>query len=378
MVVTTWGPNEAGALQAAMRLTNERFAEHLGIATRTVANWRSNPEMRLRLEMQQLLDTVHSRAADDVLKRFEQNLVDLDVSSLAPLVEQSGECSVTSHKFVMAQVDIQHVRSLVEKLGLSEDNQARSWFNSSSAQITTPFGEARLYVWPFGSVACHLIERNEWSCVAELAMWRVSSYPANLDWLAEWLSDCLVARIEASYVISAYWVHSSTWSGEDLVSAAHLLSAPKSLLPREPQGTTDELAASRAMEQTFFNDQFRHSEVQEFGVSGTSVGAASWSGVAYAPIAVERALGEADLVECELAIQALWAYCDRLSRNQEQGNAVSVDEQYSWHFLKRARSRLNMSRPQETGQHKSMRKALVETSGVDQMLDNTIELMKEV
>ncbi|MEO7859920.1 MAG: hypothetical protein ABIU05_05660, partial [Nitrospirales bacterium] len=273
---------------------------------------------------------------------------------------------------------VHHVRTLVENLELSEDNLERSWFHSSSVQITTPFGEARLYVWPFGSVACHLVERDEWSCISELAMWRVSTYPLNLDWLAEWLSDCLTVRVEASYVISAYWIHSSTWSGEDLVSAAHLLSAPKSLLPREPQGTVDEMAASRATERIFFADQFRHSEVQEFGVSGTSVGAASWSGVAYAPIAVERSLDEEDLIESELAIQALWAYCDRLSRNQEQGNAASVDEQYSWHFLKRARSRLNMSRPQETGQHKSMRRALVETSGVDEMLNNTIELMKEI
>ena len=212
MVVTTWGPVEARALQAAMRLTNERFAEQLGIATRTVANWRSNPQMCLRLEMQQLLDTVHSRAADCVLERFEQNLLEFGASSGPTSAAQPGACSVTSHKFVMAQVDVQHVRSLVEKLGLSEDNQEHSWFNSSSVQITTPFGEARLYVWPFGSVACHLIERNEWSCVAELAMWRVSSYPKNLDWLSEWLSDCLEASIEASYVISAYWVHSSAWT----------------------------------------------------------------------------------------------------------------------------------------------------------------------
>lgn len=376
MVVTTWGPLEACALQSALRLTNEGFAEKLGIATRTVANWRSDPNIRLRLEMQQLLDTLHSSVDDDVRERFERNLH--DGGGVAEAVTDSAPgFSVASHKFLMAHVEPSHAAQLVDDLGLVEDERDRAWFGSCSGLIPTPFGDAHLYVWPFGSIACHLVEQRAWSWISDLAQWRVATYPSNLDWFGRWLSGAIGSDVQAAYVISAYWVESCQWEGEALVTAAHLLSGPKSLLPRTPQGTDDELSVCRANERDLFDDEFRLSEVLEFGVAGTSVGVAGWSGVAYAPLATERALTQSEIVDCELAIQALWVYCDKLSRSHEQGPGVQVDERFSWSFLKRARSRLNMSRPQESGQHKSMRVALVESSGIDQMLDNAIELVKE-
>lgn len=72
LVVVEWGPSEAGQLQQALRLTNEAFAERLGSATRTIAKWHANADMRLTLEMQQALDTMLARATEDEQSRFEQ------------------------------------------------------------------------------------------------------------------------------------------------------------------------------------------------------------------------------------------------------------------------------------------------------------------
>lgn len=71
-VVVTWTGRQAVALQRAMRLTNEAFAEHLGVAVRTVASWHNRAELVPRAEMQQVLDTALDRASRDVRDRFSR------------------------------------------------------------------------------------------------------------------------------------------------------------------------------------------------------------------------------------------------------------------------------------------------------------------
>jgi hypothetical protein len=69
-LTTGWTGRTACALQAALRLSNESFAEHLGIGVRTVATWHQKPDLRPKPEMQQLLDTALERASSAVKKRF--------------------------------------------------------------------------------------------------------------------------------------------------------------------------------------------------------------------------------------------------------------------------------------------------------------------
>jgi hypothetical protein len=65
-----WTGQAAGALQAALRLSNEAFAEHLGVGVRTVASWHQKPDLRPRPEMQQILDSALDRAPQAVKDRF--------------------------------------------------------------------------------------------------------------------------------------------------------------------------------------------------------------------------------------------------------------------------------------------------------------------
>jgi transcriptional regulator with XRE-family HTH domain len=73
-VVDQWTGRHARALQAAMRLTNEAFAEHLGVSARTVAKWRERPDMIPSPQLQEALDTSLKLAAADTLVRFTSNL----------------------------------------------------------------------------------------------------------------------------------------------------------------------------------------------------------------------------------------------------------------------------------------------------------------
>ena len=69
-LVTGWTGRAACALQAALRMSNESFAEHLGIGVRTVAAWHQKPGLRPRPEMQQILDEALARAPATAGERF--------------------------------------------------------------------------------------------------------------------------------------------------------------------------------------------------------------------------------------------------------------------------------------------------------------------
>jgi hypothetical protein len=69
-LVDGWTGRSACALQAALRMSNERFAQHLGIAVRTVASWHQKPTLRPKSEIQQILDTAFEQALPAVKERF--------------------------------------------------------------------------------------------------------------------------------------------------------------------------------------------------------------------------------------------------------------------------------------------------------------------
>jgi DNA-binding transcriptional regulator YiaG len=69
-VVSSWTGARADALRWALRMTTEAFAEHLGVAVRTVAYWRARPGSVPKPDMQAALDTVLVHAPEPVRAQF--------------------------------------------------------------------------------------------------------------------------------------------------------------------------------------------------------------------------------------------------------------------------------------------------------------------
>ncbi|MER6572303.1 hypothetical protein ABT288_40565 [Streptomyces sp. NPDC001093] len=70
--VQQWTGREASALRAALRMSTRAFAEHLGVALRTVAKWESlGAETQPRPDTQAILDTALARADSATQARFE-------------------------------------------------------------------------------------------------------------------------------------------------------------------------------------------------------------------------------------------------------------------------------------------------------------------
>lgn len=83
-VVSTWTGRHADALREAFRMTNESFAAHLGVATRTVAYWRKRPDMVPVVAMQEVLDSALDQAPEQVKAKFSALL---EGDSLSPKTE---------------------------------------------------------------------------------------------------------------------------------------------------------------------------------------------------------------------------------------------------------------------------------------------------
>jgi hypothetical protein len=71
-VITSWTGGHADALRQSLRMGNETYAEHLGVAVRTVANWRKSPGVVPKPAIQEILDAALDRASDRVKAQFAQ------------------------------------------------------------------------------------------------------------------------------------------------------------------------------------------------------------------------------------------------------------------------------------------------------------------
>src|SRR5437763_2502327 len=69
-VVASWTGRRADILRQALRMTNEAFAAHLGIAARTVAYWKARPDVPCRPATQQILDVALARASEQARTQF--------------------------------------------------------------------------------------------------------------------------------------------------------------------------------------------------------------------------------------------------------------------------------------------------------------------
>ena len=69
-VVASWTGGQADALRQALRMTNESFAERLGIGVRTVAYWRKRPDLLPRPAMQEILDAALAQAPEPARAQF--------------------------------------------------------------------------------------------------------------------------------------------------------------------------------------------------------------------------------------------------------------------------------------------------------------------
>ncbi len=298
------------------------------------------------------------------------------------LGETTGKLRSTelrSHQFIPAWVGAASVRDVVAAYRMTPD--ARVWSAPQRSQVSPPSSECtcQLYVWPHGVAIFHVIDERSFPSLAALALWREQTYAQRLSWATSQLQP-IAPDARAAYVLSLYWVTAPAWSGQDYETAMRLMCMPRVLLSHHHDGDDrdgSKRAEARLAEDALLAARWDHAGIRSFGVAGTSSGYASWSGVVYHAQSASRALGEDELVAYELALQSIWAYCAHLNDQIERGRDLSAPEDWGWRYLRGKRCLLANPRPQESGQHRSMREAILGTSGLTGPLDQAIETLRE-
>jgi transcriptional regulator with XRE-family HTH domain len=386
ITIQRWSGLEARALREARRMTVRAFAAFLGISERTVSNWDAGGVGYVPgPESQRLLDTALAQADVEVRTRFEVAVTAARESGLrqrppAPTetVDQPATTpTVMSHKFIPAFIGTTAVRRIITDARFVPVKVA-NWLPSWSCGLSHPDGSCMLYVFDCGVGVAHVEQRCAPDRLADLATWRYRTYPADLEWLTRQLSTVIGTGSEPAapeYVLSLYCLDDAPCLPAHLDAAVRLACVPSVLVDRTRPDAPHPLG--RDVEEALLASGFDHADIVPFGVPGVSIGYAGWSGVAYHALAADRALSATELVECEVVVQMLWCYSQRILANIEEGRDPSVPEEFGWRFLRAALTRLTTARPQETSQHCLMREAVVATSRVDQRLRTAIDALRD-
>jgi transcriptional regulator with XRE-family HTH domain len=80
--VRHWSGDQARALRHALRLSVRAFADHLGVAARTVSKWEQHgAAIQPRPDTQAILDTALGRADDEAKRRFDLLLASQEITA---------------------------------------------------------------------------------------------------------------------------------------------------------------------------------------------------------------------------------------------------------------------------------------------------------
>jgi hypothetical protein len=95
-VVGTWTAGRADVLRRALNMSSERYADYLGLAVRTVANWRDDPTIIPQQRNQEILDTALDRASDRAKAKFAALVGEADRGKLTVGHVESSEISLSA------------------------------------------------------------------------------------------------------------------------------------------------------------------------------------------------------------------------------------------------------------------------------------------
>jgi hypothetical protein len=141
--VQLWTGSTACALQAALRMTNESFAAHLGTAVRTVATWHQKPDRVPSAEIQQALDTTLERAGEGTKARFTRNAAGTS-TKLEPTTPPFEASTDTAEDATATAVDdLTATPSPAIMMGTAEDTADRGfmgWLQVAHAASAPPDG----------------------------------------------------------------------------------------------------------------------------------------------------------------------------------------------------------------------------------------------
>ena len=227
------------------------------------------------------------------------------ITALAPT--NSSTLGVRSHKFIAAHVGHDACRQLVDEPGTRTGHRHLGRTSCWIGPVPDTGDHCSMSLFPFGTVIIHLLEDLDLPTSPPSRTGAYQSYPENLAWAGQYLTDAIGADITAAYVLSAYWVYAAPWAGRNSRHrAAPHLRTPSTRRPRRHQHRPSRQRARRA--RTARRWLPPDPRCADSAAQALSSAWASWSGVVYHPHDPLRCLAENDLVQFQIGVQAIWAF----------------------------------------------------------------------
>lgn len=110
-VVASWTGSRADVLRQALRMTNETFAERLGVGVRTVAYWRARPDAVPRAVMQEILDVALAQAPAQARAQFGLLLAE----------REHGQAAATASARVAVPDDVESLTAWITSTNTSDE-----------------------------------------------------------------------------------------------------------------------------------------------------------------------------------------------------------------------------------------------------------------
>lgn len=290
---------------------------------------------------------------------------------------QTRTFRLRNHKLIPTFIGPNLAERAIDNLGMQAENNPTHCYRRTLSHARNEV-TSDLWIWPFGVALFHLVEEIEFSDLANFAIWHRRVYDEQMQWANKITESLLGSNASAQYAMPINWIIRSIWTKPELGTALRILTTPRMLLQRTAHAESSDLAHAELVERAFFQGGFDQPGITEFSIDGTSVGIASWSGIAYLPIAPHRALSESEILTYERTVQAAWSYCDWIRSQVEVGNDPSVRPQHGRRLLRALRSIITNPRPEENPQVYPLRIAILATSGITEHLNQATDAIAEL
>lgn len=289
--------------------------------------------------------------------------------------EDREKSDITCHRFTPVYVGSERVAVVTGKISHVDAGlpyAPKAW---KAEGIEHPRGACTLYGLPWGCLVYHVVEETTVGDITELALRRQEVHRTEPQWASSHLASLLDDPPVPPYVLSAHWVKRPRWHGRELDTAMRLLCRPRTLLADGAGLSSAE--HGRLVEKALLREGFEDHNQIPFGVPGAAVGYATWGGVSYYPMSEKRAVSQQRFVELEVVVQGLWAWCENIRSQVEEGLDPMPAAEHGWRWLRGMTSRLTSPRPQETGQQKLMREAILRASYLSEHLPAVLDILHD-
>jgi len=236
-----------------------------------------------------------------------------------------------------------------------------------------------LSLFEFPIVVWHLSEKKEFTCLTAFAIWRRQMYNQLLslqmqftlrDYCNDFQKlDLITNKLQSKpeYVFSVCELQSSCLDLQKSINTLKLLSSPRLLSENEDPNQISQEAI--VLENRLLSQGMGEYDFVEYGISNVSKGYASWSGLSYQTISLDKAMGIEQIISFEACVQGVWYLAYLISKSKINPRSFGIKPADLNTYL----SAIIVGNATEHTEDRLMRESVIKTSRIGEVVRSALE-----